>query len=333
VATFKLGASGTYGNYTGVYLWSYAANWSGNVAPANGANATFSTNPSLGNPTGVDDIGNLYLDSLSMPQGYVAVVGSLEIGKLTLGSGFGEIFASTIPGGSSAALTIDGLAGSQGIYIGADGPGAVTTIAATTDPGEYYEANEGGELVFNAAPSVNSYISYGNAPGGFVTTVAFRNPGSTVVANLDQVAVGDAIALPGGDVSSVTFTDSTGFNFNGTLTIVTNLGTTTFDHVSYLNDVTPTGYTVSADPTGLLRVTFNDAPALTFQQVARSTVGDISNVYAWSTPANWTPNTPTPSVVPLMAASFRSSPRTLRVLRNWRTRGCERRSRSHRSSR
>ena len=118
---FQLGTSGYYRGYTGVYLWSYTANWAGGAVPGNGGIATFNISNSFGNPTGVDDIANLYLDSLSMPQGYVAVVGTLQIGELTLGSGFGEIFASTIPGNSSAALTIDGLAGSESVFIGADG--------------------------------------------------------------------------------------------------------------------------------------------------------------------------------------------------------------------
>ncbi len=255
--TFQTGVPESYLLYTGVYLWSNTANWVGGAKPANGGVAAFNISSSYGNPTGVDDIANLYLDSLSMPQGYVAVVGALEIGKLTLGAGSGEIFASTIAGNSSAALKIDGLAGSAGMYIGADGAGAVTTIAATADPGEYYEANEGGEVVFNPAPSAASYLVYGNAPGGYVTTFAFQNPGATVAANLSAVAIGDAIALPGGDVSSVTFVDSTGFGYNGTLTVVTNLGTTTFNHVYYNNNVTPTGYTVSTDAaTGLERITF-----------------------------------------------------------------------------
>ena len=257
--TFRLGTSGSYDGYTNVYLWSNTANWVGGAKPGNGGIATFNISNSFGNPTGVDDIANLYLDSLSMPQGYLAVVGTLQIGELTLGSGFGEIAASTLPGNSSAALTIDGLAGPQSMYIGADGPSAVTTIDATTDPGEYYAANDGGEIVFNPAPNANSYLVFGNAPGGYVTTFAFQNPGATVTANLDQVAIGDAIALPGSDVSSVSFVDSTGSSLNGTLTVVTNLGSVTFDHVYYQNDVTPTGYTVLTDAaTGLEAITIEE---------------------------------------------------------------------------
>ena len=117
---FQPGATGSYGLYTGVYLWSNTANWVGgnqaaqlrhrhiqrqNTAPATRPASTTS-------PTS-------YLDMLTMPTGYLAVVGSLQIGKLSLGNSGGNIFASTIAGNAAATLTIDGLTGSSGIIIGA----------------------------------------------------------------------------------------------------------------------------------------------------------------------------------------------------------------------
>ena len=77
-----------------------------------------------------------------------------------------------------ATLTIDGLAGSESMFIGADGAGAVTTIAASTDPGEYYDRRRGRRgRHSNRHPQCRLLpSSFGNAPGNFVTTFAFRKP-------------------------------------------------------------------------------------------------------------------------------------------------------------
>jgi hypothetical protein len=137
------------------------------------------------------------------------------------------------------------------------GANALTTVTSLTDPGEIYQVDEGGELLLTATPHgspgpVNAGFYYQNShgtnqlPSG---TFAFEAPGGTVTSLLSNVAIGDSIALPGSDVASVTY----GAN---SLSVVTNLGTTTFSDVTYLAGATPTGYTVSADPSGLERITF-----------------------------------------------------------------------------
>ena len=125
-------------------------------------------------------------------------------------------------------------------------------MQAPTDPGETYQVDDGGELVLSAAPNGSS----GNPSAGLyyensiaTGTFAFRDPGGTVSDALGGVAIGDAIALPGSDVISVSYGISS-------LTVVTNLGTTTFTNVGY-QGTRPTGYTVGADAaTGLEKITF-----------------------------------------------------------------------------
>ena len=133
----------------------------------------------------------------------------------------------------------------------------MTNVLAKTDPGEIYEVDEGGELVLAATPNANSGHSgagfyYEDSTGGPPQlpsgTFAFNAPGATVASLLSGVAIGDSIALPGSDVSAVTFGASS-------LTITTNLGATTFSDVAY-SGTTPNSYTVSTDPTGLEQVTF-----------------------------------------------------------------------------
>ncbi len=66
-------------------------------------------------------------------------------------------------------------------------------------------------------------------------------------------ADGSAIELPGSTVDSVTYGA-------GTMTVVTNLGTTTFSDVSYESGGKPEGFVAAADPkTGLEEITFTAA--------------------------------------------------------------------------
>ena len=274
----------------GVYLWSTAANWTGGV-PGSGAAATVDVT-AAGNPSGVDKIATLFLDTLDQAAGQTAVAGDLQIGSLGFGTAnFPSVFSDTLLGGSSATLTIDGFSGGNFGSVGAFGTGAITYVQAPTDPGETYQVDDGGELVLSATPNGSS----GNPSAGFyyensvaTGTFAFRDPGSTVSDALGGVAIGDAIALPGSDVISVSYGTSS-------LTVVTNLGTTTFTNVSY-QGTRPSGYTVGTDAaTGLLRITFAGQQASSFQQAQTTAIvenGFTFDVYLWSTAANWTGGVP-----------------------------------------
>ena len=105
----------------------------------------------------------------------------------------------------------------------------------------------------------------GQLPSG---TFAFDNPGTTVTSLLSNVAIGDSLALPGSAVTSVTY----GTN---SLTIVTNQSTTTFSDVTY-SGATPAGFTASADPEGLERITFTAAAATFNAHVYTDSNGDGS---------------------------------------------------------
>ena len=117
-----------------VYPWSVAANWTGGV-PGNGAAVTHDiTAP--GNPSGYDDIASLYLDSLTLTAGQIAVGGSLEIGAVSFGtSNYPNVFSDTLLGSAAATLVVDGFGGSNPGEIGAFGTHALTVIQAATDPG------------------------------------------------------------------------------------------------------------------------------------------------------------------------------------------------------
>ena len=269
----------------GFYLWSTPANWTNGV-PYNGATVTINV-VGGGNPSSYDDIAGLYLDSLTVQEGYFSAGVSLEIGSLSFGVFPSVVDSDTLQGGP-ATLTIDGFSGTAFGYVGAFGAGAVTDVLAKTDPGEIYQVDEGGELLLAAVPNASSGHSgagfyYEDSVGGIGQlpsgTFAFDAPGSTVSSLLSGVAIGDSIALPGSDVSAVIFGP-------GSLSISTNLGTTVFSDVSY-SGARPTGYTVSTDPTGLERVTFTSQQSTTFEQTTAT-----NGFYLWSTPANWTNGVP-----------------------------------------
>src|SRR5512135_3386531 len=253
-----------------VYLWSTAANWT-NAVPGNGAAVTTNI-VGGGNPSGYDDISNLFLDSLLLTSGFVAVGGaadlshgaSLEIGTVSFGSTTASVYSDTNLGSPSATLLIDGFS-NTGTYgrIAATGANAFTEIRSATDPGEIYQVDGGGELVLDPKPLANAgttqagfYYQNSGTPAG---TFAFRNPGGTITLPLAGVAIGDSIALPGADVASVTYGASS-------IVAVTNLGTTTFSNVSYAG-THPTGFVVAADPvSGLKRITFTSQQSTSFQQ-------------------------------------------------------------------
>ena len=147
-------------------------------------------------------------------------------------------------------MTIFGLTGSGG-GIAADGKGAETVVSAPTDPGGSYAAGEGGLLILEATPNAASSF-FLNDTGYYanVGTIGFRDPGGLVSAQLDNVAVGSAIELPGTAVTSVNLGASS-------ITIATNKDTTTFSNVSYFSGEAVTGYTAAFDAvSGLEKVTF-----------------------------------------------------------------------------
>jgi Hint domain len=227
-------------NGTPQFLWSNATNWTSG-APVNGSTAAFSVSvASLG---GYDDIGNLFLDSLHLNSGFLAVGGQLTIGGLLFSEAGGRgIEADTLINGGSAAVTIDAMSGA-GATVAALGTAALTSVLTANDPGEIYQAANGGMVLLSASPRTTSAIDFN---GG---TFAFENPGSGIPAVLNNLAVGDAIELPGNSVSSVLF----GTN---SLTITTDMGATTFSDVSY-GAPAPGGFNAAADPsTGLQEITF-----------------------------------------------------------------------------
>ncbi len=290
----------TNGFTFGVYLWSNAANWTNGV-PGDGAAVTANIIGG-GNPSGYDDITSLFLDSLNLTSGFIAVGGAadlsqgatLEIGTASFGSTTASVYSDTNLGSPSATLLIDGFA-NTGTYgrISANGTNAFTDVRSAIDPGEIYQVDGGGELVLDARPLANAgttqagfYFQNSGTPSG---TFAFRNPGATIALPLAGVAIGDSISLPGSDVSSVTYGASS-------ISVVTSVGTTTFSNVSYQQNEVFTGFTTAADPlTGLQKITFNGYPVSTFQQTTTTDIisnGFTFGVYLWSTPGNWTNGVP-----------------------------------------
>jgi hypothetical protein len=277
----------------GVYDWSTSANWTNGV-PGNGAGVSVNI-AGGGNPSGYDDIANLSLDNLNLLSGFIAVGGannlshgaSLEIGSLRFGSTTASVYSDTNLGSPSATLVVDGFS-NTGTYgrIAATGANALTEIRSATDPGEIYQVDGGGELVLDPTPLANAgttqagfYYQNSGTPSG---TFAFLNPGGTIALPLAGVATGDSIALPGTSVSSVTY----GAN---SITVVTNLGTTTFSNVSYSGS-TPTAFAATVDPiSGLERITFGSTTS--FVQTTTATVAGTTQ-YLWSDPTNWSNGIP-----------------------------------------
>jgi len=85
----------------GVYLWSTSGNWTAGV-PGDGAAVTTNI-VGGGNPSGYDDISSLFLDSLTLTSGFVAVGGAsdlshgatLEIGTAIFGSTTASVYSDT----------------------------------------------------------------------------------------------------------------------------------------------------------------------------------------------------------------------------------------------
>ena len=121
--TFTSQQSTTFQQVTatgGLYLWSTPANWTNGV-PASGAKVTVDV-VGGGNPSSYDDIAGLYLDSLTLQEGYLSTSTSLEIGSLSFGVFPDEIDSDTLLTDSTATLTIDGFSGSGYGIVGRSAP-------------------------------------------------------------------------------------------------------------------------------------------------------------------------------------------------------------------
>lgn len=231
------------------YLWSDAANWSAGL-PQNGGEVVVGQ-PIV--PRDYDDIANLSLSVLNLDggglaPGNVAVAGTLTIASLLApqfaDGSVGAVFSDTLAGAANALLTIGSITGKA--EIAADGAGAVTNVLAATDTGEYFDVASGGELELSARPDARSSFTYDTRGSG---VFAFRDAGGVVTSRLQTVSAGDAIALPGRSVSSVVYGPSS-------ITVTTDLGVTSFTNVGFFLGLEPSGFTVGADPSGLLRITF-----------------------------------------------------------------------------
>ena len=175
------------------YLWSDPTNWTSG-APVNGSTVTF--NPSgTALPSGYDDISNLFLDVLGIDRGMVAVGNTLTVARLSFSeAGLRGIEADTEIAGGSAAVLINSLSNIGGGTIAAVGTDAVTIVQASVDRGEIYQAINGGMVILSPTPVIGSQFTFDAG------TIAFENPGITIASTLANVAIADAIELPGTDV-------------------------------------------------------------------------------------------------------------------------------------
>ena len=242
--TFTAAAATTFQQghaLNGLYYWDYGGNWTAGI-PVAGANVTLLD-------ANVDNIATLSLTAATLDSGDQTSIGApLTIGDLTVAANT-TIAANTIYQitGAVPVLTLGGITGSGGT-IAADGSGAVSDISGSADPGETYQANNGGELILRTTPNAASTFSFsGNG------TLAFTNAANSTAAALTGVAAGDTIELAGSSVSSVPFGSGTG---TGTIDVTTNLGSFDFTNVSFAGSGI-SGYTASRDTTtGLAAVAF-----------------------------------------------------------------------------
>src|SRR5271163_4706564 len=281
--SFQAVTLGSSGPLDGFYFWSTTANWTNGV-PVDGEPVTVDVLGSLA----VDNIADLSIPSLNL-EGAVYVLGTLTIGALISNDGSSDgIDSESELDNIPSTVTIDTLVGS-GTAIGAYGADAITAVLGSIDPGEVYSVGYGGEVELAATPNASSSFIYDSAVGG---TFAFSAPASVVSSSLYLVAVDDSIALPGSSVTSVIYDETNPDTGAGTLSITTNLGTTTFTNVTYAAGAAPNSYSVSTDPSGLERITFTEAPSTSFQAVTLGSSGPLDGFYFWSTTANWTNGVP-----------------------------------------
>ena len=258
----------TLNTAAGAYLWSAAANWSAGV-PLDGSSATLST-------SGRDDIVALGLTTLVSTGMFTAVDGSqLDINTLVSDSATGLEADSEIAGGSATVAVLLGtITGSGGLYV-ADGANASIEIVAGSEPDEIYQAEDGGRIVLD---SLSAGSKFGFVGSG---TLALVLPGTTTSAQIDAIAIGDVLELPGTTVEGVSF----GAN---ALEVTTSSGIYDFTNVTFGTGVG--GFTAGLDAgTGLETITFaSPPPPVIFQDNSSATEGEpFNNVYFWSNAGNW----------------------------------------------
>ena len=233
--TFQQAVTATSGPATGGFIWSNGANWSSGV-PASGAAASVGA-------LGYDDVANLSLSTLTETAGggVIVVGGALTLGTVAAGAG-SELLA--LGASAGAFVVVNAIAGTGGLY-GAAGVDAAFADFAAADPGETYLAQAGGTVKLAAAPAAASTLQFAGAG-----TIELFAPSPTVAAAVTGIAAGDRLELPGASVGAV----SLGAN---SLSVTTNLGTTSFTNLAFAGGVT--GVAVGHDAaSGLATLTFTD---------------------------------------------------------------------------
>ena len=141
---FQPNVKATSGKFAGDYLWSNAANWSLRRAPIDGDSVSL-TQQSIS----YDDIASLSLDTLTMNQAIVNVVGSvLNVGTVVGGEQitptveFSFLFADAADAGAPVTVTAGDVTGTRSTY-GATGAGGTFVDNSPTDPGNTYEPGSG----------------------------------------------------------------------------------------------------------------------------------------------------------------------------------------------
>ena len=211
--TFQPNVKATSGKFAGDYLWSNAANWSLRRAPIDGDSVSL-TRQSVS----YDDIASLSLDTLTMNQAIVNVVGSvLNVGTVVGGEQitptveFSFLFADAADAGAPVTVTAGDVTGTRSTY-GATGAGGTFVDNSPTDPGNTYEPGSGGTVILAATQVTQSDVWYLTSPG----TMALTNLASITASDIDYQP-DDVLELPGSTVNSVSF-------LGGDVTVVTDQG-------------------------------------------------------------------------------------------------------------
>jgi hypothetical protein len=254
----------------GAYLWSDALNWSAGV-PAAGASVYMFA-------SGTDDVAGLTLASLGLTDSMTLdVAAKLTVDALSISAN------ASIEIGAAATLDVAGpVIGADEGLLAADGAGSVLLDDAPGDPGETYEAGNGGTVVLAAVPSSQSTLEYGvgESPGTFV----LPNPGVELTTSLEDIGPGDVLALPGTAVQDVMFDP----NEDG-MSVITDAGS--YDIYPAIFTAPVADYTAVAEPgAGLMAITF--AAGDTFDDNDAAAGGADAGNFLWSDGLNWAPAAP-----------------------------------------
>ena len=254
-------------NADSAFLWSNPANWSTGIPPAQNQQVVAAADTQS---VDLDDIPNLSLANLTLQDyTFLSVTQSLTIGTLTIG-GVSSVIGTSL-GSGPVNLTVGTITGG-GAAISANDAGQIVNVLSSTDPGESYQANNGGEVVLTATPSAGSTLAFGNVFAG-PGIIALEHPAADNAVLLGNVRPGAVLELPGSVLVNATIGASS-------ITITTNAGSFAFTNVAYAT--VPAGYTVAIDPaTGLLAITFTSVPVA--PSVAVSVASTDVNVAAPTT--------------------------------------------------